>query len=82
MTIGKIDEAKKFNAAATEKEIDARLGEVAKGLKTDPNGLKGKLKAQGVSVAAMRQYIAGADCFWSHIAKANTKFREGDTSGN
>ncbi len=61
--IAKIEEAKKFNAQATEKEIDVRLSEVAKGLKTDDKGLQGKLKAQGVSVSAIRQYLAGQIAF-------------------
>jgi peptidyl-prolyl cis-trans isomerase SurA len=61
--IAKLEEAKKFNAQPTEKEIDARLSEVAKGLKTDDKGLQAKLRAQGVSVPAMRQYLAGQIAF-------------------
>lgn len=61
--VAKINEAKKFRADATDKEIDARLGEIAKGLKTNPDGLKGKLRAQGITLAAMRTYIAGQIAF-------------------
>ena len=61
--IAKVEEAKKFKAEPTEKEIDARLSEVAKGLKTDDKGLQGKLRAQGVSVPAIRQYLAGQIAF-------------------
>jgi peptidyl-prolyl cis-trans isomerase SurA len=61
--IAKVEEAKKFGFAATEKDIDTRLGDFAKGLKTDNNGLRGKLKAQGISIAAMRQYLAGQIAF-------------------
>jgi peptidyl-prolyl cis-trans isomerase SurA len=61
--VAKINEAKKFRAEPSEKEIDARLGEIAKGLKTNPDGLKGKLRAQGITVAAMRTYIAGQIAF-------------------
>jgi peptidyl-prolyl cis-trans isomerase SurA len=61
--IAKVEEAKKYKAEATDKEIDARLGEVAKGLKTDDKGLQSKLRAQGVSVTAMRQYLAGQIAF-------------------
>jgi peptidyl-prolyl cis-trans isomerase SurA len=61
--IAKVEEAKKFKADPTEKEIDIRLSEVAKGLKTDDKGLRGKLKAQGISVTAMRQYLAGQIAF-------------------
>jgi peptidyl-prolyl cis-trans isomerase SurA len=61
--IAKVEEAKKYNAQPTEKEIDVRLSEVAKGLKTDDKGLQGKLRAQGVSLAGMRQYLAGQIAF-------------------
>jgi peptidyl-prolyl cis-trans isomerase SurA len=61
--LAKIEEAKKVNFEANDQEIDARLAEVAKGLQTDSNGLKGKLKAQGISVAAMRQYLAAQIAF-------------------
>jgi peptidyl-prolyl cis-trans isomerase SurA len=61
--IAKVEEAKKYKAEATEKEIDLRLAEVSKGLKTDDKGLRGKLKAQGISLAAMRQYLAGQIAF-------------------
>jgi peptidyl-prolyl cis-trans isomerase SurA len=57
--IAKVEEAKKYKVEPTEKEIDARLSEVAKGLKTDEKGLQGKLREQGISKAAMRQYLAG-----------------------
>lgn len=61
--IAKVEEAKKYNAQPTEKEIDARITEVATGLKTDDKGLQGKLRAQGVSLTAMRQYLAGQIAF-------------------
>ena len=61
--ISEIEEAKKFKANANEKEIDERLQGVAKGLKTDTAGLKGKLKAQGISVASMKQYLAAQIAF-------------------
>jgi peptidyl-prolyl cis-trans isomerase SurA len=61
--IAKINEAKKFRAEASDKEIDLRLAEVSKGLKTTPAGLKEKLRAQGITVAAMRTYFAGQIAF-------------------
>ena len=61
--IAKIQEADKAKAGATEKELSARLEGVAKGLKTDSNGLKGKLKEQGISIAAMKQYLAAQIAF-------------------
>lgn len=61
--IAKVEEAKKFRAEAKEAEIDERLARVAKGLNTDSAGLKGKLKAQGVSMSAMRQFLAAQIAF-------------------
>jgi peptidyl-prolyl cis-trans isomerase SurA len=61
--IAKIEEAKKYKAEATEKDIDERLERAAKGMKTDAAGLKGKLKEQGVSLSAMRQYLAAQVAF-------------------
>jgi peptidyl-prolyl cis-trans isomerase SurA len=61
--IAKIEEAKKYKAQATEKEIDERLNRVAKGMKTDSDGLKAKLKAQGISMAIMRQYLSAQIAF-------------------
>jgi peptidyl-prolyl cis-trans isomerase SurA len=59
----KVNEAKKLRAEATEKEIDVRMVELAKGLKTTPDGLKGKLRAQGITTSAMRTYFAGQIAF-------------------
>ncbi len=61
--LAEIEEAKKIGAQATDKEIEGRLVTVAKGLKTDMSGLRGKLKAQGVTVSAMKQYLAGQIAF-------------------
>ncbi|MBL8789133.1 MAG: hypothetical protein JNM45_01460 [Rhizobiales bacterium] len=61
--IAKIEEAKKYKAEATEKDIEERLARVAKGMNTDINGLKGKLKTQGVSMSVMRQYLGGQIAF-------------------
>lgn len=61
--IAKINEAKKLRLNPTEKEIDVRLAEVATGLKTNPEGLKTKLKAQGITLVAMRTYITAQIAF-------------------
>ena len=61
--IAEIQEAKKAKADANEKEIDERLAGVAKGLKTDAAGLKGKLKAQGIGLSAMKQYLSAQIAF-------------------
>lgn len=61
--LAEVEEAKKFGAQASDKEIEVRLGTVAKGLKTDLPGLRGKLKAQGITIGAMKQYLAGQIAF-------------------
>lgn len=61
--IAAIEETKKLKFPPTEKEVDEYLLDYAKGLKTDERGLKSKLKGQGISVAAMRQYLAGRLAF-------------------
>jgi peptidyl-prolyl cis-trans isomerase SurA len=61
--IAKINEAKKSGFAPTEKDVDNRLSEVSKGLKTDDKGLVGKLRSQGISMAAMRQYLTAQISF-------------------
>ncbi len=66
--IAKIEEAKKYKADPSDKDIDERLARVAKGLNTDPDGLKGKLKAQGVSMSVLRQYLAAQIAFGRLLA--------------
>ena len=66
--IAKVREAKKLGFPPTEKDIDQRLGEVAKGLKTDQKGLAAKLKAQGISMTAMRQYLEAQISFGRLLA--------------
>jgi peptidyl-prolyl cis-trans isomerase SurA len=58
-----IAEARKRNLQATEAEINERLESVAKGLKTDSKGLRGKLKAQGISVSALKLYLEAQIAF-------------------
>jgi peptidyl-prolyl cis-trans isomerase SurA len=59
----KIAEAKKYNVNATDKEIDAQMGRVAKGLETDAAGLLAKLQAQGIALASLKQYVAAQISF-------------------
>jgi peptidyl-prolyl cis-trans isomerase SurA len=61
--IAKIEQAKKFQVGATDKEISERLSGLAKGLKTDDAGLEAKLRAQGISLSAMRQYFSAQIAF-------------------
>jgi peptidyl-prolyl cis-trans isomerase SurA len=61
--IAVVEEAKKFGAAPSDKDVDVLMQDYAKGLKTDSNGMQRKLKAQGISVAAMRQYLSGRIAF-------------------
>ena len=59
----KIDEARRYKIDPTEKDVDERLGGMAKGLKTDMAGLEGKLGKQGLTLNTMRQYIAAQMSF-------------------
>ncbi len=61
--IAVVEESKKFGFQPSEKDIDSHMLDYAKGLKTDEQGLKKKLKTQGISTAAMRQYLAGRVAF-------------------
>jgi peptidyl-prolyl cis-trans isomerase SurA len=56
----KIAEATKFKAQASEREIDAQVKRIAKGLSTDNAGLESKLKAQGIEMSLLRQYVAAS----------------------
>ncbi|MEO6610437.1 MAG: hypothetical protein ABIN69_18415 [Aestuariivirga sp.] len=70
--IVKIDEATRLKINPTDKDIDGRLAEIAKSLKTDVPGLKAKLNAQGVSNAAIDQFFAAQLSFGRLLG---TKFR-------
>ncbi|MDE2445663.1 MAG: hypothetical protein KGO94_05760 [Alphaproteobacteria bacterium] len=59
----KINEAQTYKIDPTDKEIDERLGGMAKNLKTDLTGLEGKLAAQGISLSSMRRYVAAQMSF-------------------
>lgn len=61
--IAKIEEAKKYRAEATEKDLKPRLDKVAQNLKTDEAGLKAKLKQNGVTMSALRQYLSAQVAF-------------------
>jgi peptidyl-prolyl cis-trans isomerase SurA len=61
--IAKIEEAKKYRAEATDKDLQPRLDRVAKNLKTDEAGLKAKLKQNGISMSAIRQYLSAQVAF-------------------
>jgi peptidyl-prolyl cis-trans isomerase SurA len=61
--IAATEEARKGGFQPTEQDVDAYMGDYAKGLKTDGPGLKQKLKSQRISEAAMRQYLAGRIAF-------------------
>ncbi len=68
----KIDEARRYKIDPTEKEIDERLGGMAKGLKTDMAGLEGKLGKQGLTLNTMRQYVS-AQMSFSRLLTAKYK---------
>jgi parvulin-like peptidyl-prolyl isomerase len=81
--IAEIEAAKKRGAAASEAEIDQRMEAIAKSLKTDSKGLKAKLKSQGISVAAMRQYVAAQFAFHRLLrveGKGNVKVSDAEVN--
>jgi peptidyl-prolyl cis-trans isomerase SurA len=59
----KIAEGTKYKVNATDKEIDAQMGRVAKGLNTDAPGLRAKLQSQGIALASLKQYVAAQISF-------------------
>jgi peptidyl-prolyl cis-trans isomerase SurA len=59
----KIAEGTKYKVNATDKEIDAQMGRVAKGLNTDVAGLRAKLQSQGIALASLKQYVAAQISF-------------------
>jgi peptidyl-prolyl cis-trans isomerase SurA len=61
--IAAVEETKKLGFPPTSKEVDDYLVQYSKGLKTDEKGLQGKLKSQGISMSAMRQYLEGRVAF-------------------
>jgi peptidyl-prolyl cis-trans isomerase SurA len=68
----KISEAKRYKIEPTEKEIDAALGGMAKGLKTDLQGLQNKFAKQGLSLISYRQYVS-AQMSMSRLLSAKYK---------
>jgi peptidyl-prolyl cis-trans isomerase SurA len=71
--VAEIEEAKRRNIGASEDEINKRMEGIAKSLKTDTGGLKSKLKSQGVSIAAMRQYISAQFAFHRLVRASGEK---------
>lgn len=59
----KIAEGTKYKVNATDKEIDAHMARVAKGLQTDVAGLRSKLDSQGIAIASLKQYAAAQISF-------------------
>ena len=68
----KIGEARRFKIDPTDKEIDERVGGMAKSLKTDEAGLKTKFANLGISISNFRQYIA-AQMSFSRLLSAKYK---------
>ncbi len=61
--IVKIEEAKRFRMDPTDREVDQRVADIAKGLKTDAPGLEIKLRKEGVGMRALRQYLTAQISF-------------------
>ena len=69
----KIAEEKTNRMDATEADIDDRLKRMATGLKTDKAGLKAKLSKQGISITALRDYVASQMAFGRLLS---TKYKD------
>ncbi len=59
----KIKEAKKYKVDATDAEIDAQIGRMAKGLKTDTAGAEAMLQSKGISLSLLKQMVAAQIAF-------------------
>jgi peptidyl-prolyl cis-trans isomerase SurA len=70
----KIAEAKKYKMDPTDKEIDAQMGRLAKGLKTDAAGLQAKLQSKGIAVSSLKQYVS-AQISFARILGAKYQFK-------
>jgi peptidyl-prolyl cis-trans isomerase SurA len=68
----KISEAKRYKIDPTEKDIDQALSGMAKGLKTDLQGLQDKFAKQGLSLISYRQYVS-AQMSMSRLLSAKYK---------
>lgn len=56
-------EAKKYKLDPKDTEVDAQIERMAKGSGTNAKGLSAKLKQQGLSIGALRKYIASQIAF-------------------
>jgi len=70
----KIAEGTKYKVNPTDKEIDAQMGRVAKGLNTDAAGLRTKLQSQGIAIASLKQYVA-AQISFARILSGKYQFK-------
>lgn len=71
--MAKIEEARRYGFAPTEKDVDERLERVAKGLNTDRKGLPAKMKSNGVSMSSLRTYLGAQIAFGRLLG---TKYKE------
>jgi peptidyl-prolyl cis-trans isomerase SurA len=70
----KIAEGVKYKVNATDKEIEAQMGRVAKGLNTDAAGLRAKLQSQGIALASLKQYVS-AQISFARILSGKYQFK-------
>lgn len=70
----KIAEGVKYKVNATDKEIEAQMGRVAKGLNTDAAGLRAKLQSQGIAMASLKQYVS-AQISFARILSGKYQFK-------
>ena len=56
-------EAKKYQAEASEEQVDKQIERMAKGSGTDRQGLAAKLKSKGVRMAALKNLVSAQISF-------------------
>jgi peptidyl-prolyl cis-trans isomerase SurA len=72
--IVKREEALKRKIEPTEEQINRQVARIAKGMGTTPEGLAGKLKAKGISMTALKNYVS-AQIALSRIMGAKSETR-------
>ena len=78
----KIAEAKKFKINATDKEIEAQMGRIAKGLKTDTSGLRRQTRIARNCHRFLEAICGRANCFCESSGRKVPSQDQGGTCGS
>lgn len=79
----KLEAARKFKFEASEAQIQKQIDRMAEGMGTDGPGLEARLKQQGISSAAFRQYVAAQIGFTRMVSskyRVNTEVKPEDVA--